>query len=156
MLMEPESPSNVFKFLRGIIEEQVPLNKLLGFRLESLNAEGACLKIEMTDLLIGNYIQGILHGGVISTFLDVTGTVTAWTAILKSMPNLNREEIAEAISRIGTIDLRVDFLRPGRGVHFKSVGAVMRAGKRVAVVRMELYNDKETLIAVGTGTYTVS
>ena len=65
------------------MEEQVPLKKHLGFRLESLNAEGACLKMEMADLLIGNYVQGILRGFVISSFFDVTGTVTAWTAVLK-------------------------------------------------------------------------
>ena len=153
--MELQSPFDVLKFLKEIVEEQVPLNKHLGIRLESLNAEGVCLKIGMTDLLIGNYIQGILHGGVISSFLDVTGTVTAWTAVLNTMPNPAKEEIAAAISRIGTIDLRVDYLRPGRGTYFKSTGSIMRAGKRVAVIRMELYNDAQALVAAGTGTYTV-
>jgi acyl-coenzyme A thioesterase PaaI-like protein len=31
----------------------------------------------------------------------------------------------------------------------------MRTGKKVAVTRMELHNDEDLLIAVGTGTYIV-
>ena len=33
--------------------------------------------------------------------------------------------------------------------------AIMRTGKKVAVTRMELHNDEDLLIAVGTGTYIV-
>jgi uncharacterized protein (TIGR00369 family) len=56
---------------------------------------------------------------------------------------------------VGTIDLRIDYLRPGRGRTFTATGRVMRAGKRVAVTRMELHNAEAVLIAVGTGTYMV-
>ena len=54
---------------------------------------------------------------------------------------------------MGTIDLRVDYLRPGRGTHFLAEARLLRAGNKVAVTRMELHNDKEELLAVGTGTY---
>jgi len=51
--------------------------------------------------------------------------------------------------------MRVDYLRPGKGNRFKSTGTVMRTGNRVAVTRMELSNEKNVLIAVGTGAYIV-
>jgi uncharacterized protein (TIGR00369 family) len=59
------------------------------------------------------------------------------------------------LTKIGTIDLRIDYLRPGKGNYFVATGAIMRAGRRVSVTRMELYNDQNVLIAVGTGTYIV-
>jgi uncharacterized protein (TIGR00369 family) len=53
----------------------------------------------------------------------------------------------------GTIDLRVDYLRPGWGRQFLASGTVLRAGRRVAVTRSELHNDEGVLVAVGTGAY---
>jgi acyl-coenzyme A thioesterase PaaI-like protein len=49
----------------------------------------------------------------------------------------------------------VDYLRPGKGTEFLATGVVMRAGRKVAVTRMEMHSDAGVLIAVGTGTYIV-
>jgi uncharacterized protein (TIGR00369 family) len=57
---------------------------------------------------------------------------------------------------MGTIDLLVDYLRPGLGKHFLATGYILRIGNRVAVTRMELHNEEERLIAVGTGAYQVA
>jgi len=51
--------------------------------------------------------------------------------------------------------LRVDYLRPGTGKNFTAKGWILRTGNKVSVTRMELHNDQQELIAVGTGTYTV-
>ena len=51
--------------------------------------------------------------------------------------------------------MRVDYLRPGRGNRFQSSGTVMRTGNKVAVTRMELRNEENVMIAVGTGAYIV-
>jgi uncharacterized protein (TIGR00369 family) len=56
---------------------------------------------------------------------------------------------------MGTIDLRVDYLRPGRGKHFIATARIVRRGKRIAVVHMELHNDEGELIATGGGAYAV-
>ena len=66
--------------------------------------------------------------------------------------SLTDEEIA-LFSRLGTIDMRVDFLRPGLGEEFVATGTVLRVGRKVAVTRMELHNDEDSLIAVATGAY---
>jgi uncharacterized protein (TIGR00369 family) len=57
---------------------------------------------------------------------------------------------------IGTIDLRVDYLRQGRGQYFIATGRVVRLGGRVAVVHMDLVNDTAKQIATGSGAYIVS
>ncbi len=51
--------------------------------------------------------------------------------------------------------MRIDYLRPGKGVHFFSNATVIRTGNKIAVIRMELKNQEDMLIAVGTGAYTV-
>ena len=66
-----------------------------------------------------------------------------------------RFPLKERFSRLGTIDLRVDYLRPGRGNEFVATAHIIRAGSKVTVARMELHNEEGTHIAFGTGTYLV-
>ncbi len=138
-----------------IFVDKIPFNKLLGMHVESLDFESAKVKIEMRDELIGNFIQRTLHGGVTSSVLDVIGGLTAFMTLLKKMEGASSEEKLERLAKFGTIDLRVDYLRPGRGKYFIAQGSVLRTGKKIAVTRMELHNDQKILIAVGTGTYAV-
>ena len=135
---------------------QIPFNKLLGLTIESVDLDRARVKLEMRDELIGNFFRGTLHGGVISSALDVTGGIVAFSSLAERLKGQSVEEKTERLSRMGTIDLRVDYLRPGAGKHFVVTGYVLRAGNRVAVTRMELHNDEELLIAVGTGAYVIS
>jgi acyl-coenzyme A thioesterase PaaI-like protein len=72
--------------------------------------------MNMKDDLIGNFLQGILHGGAISTALDVTGgamaLVAAWQRLKdRDVPSSERPK---TLSKLGTIDMRVDFLQPGK------------------------------------------
>ncbi len=87
--------------------------------------------------------------------LDVTGGLVALLGALKR-EHRSVAEIPELFGRLGTIDLRVDFMRPGAGRHFESSGYVLRAGSRVAVSRTELSTDEGRVVAVGTGAYIVA
>jgi uncharacterized protein (TIGR00369 family) len=104
---------------------------------------------------VGNFATGILHGGVISAVLDATGGMTATASMIQRLKERSPEAVARRIHKIGTIDMRVDYLRPGSGARFHSRGTVMRTGRNVAVTRMELRNQDRILIAVGTGAYYV-
>jgi uncharacterized protein (TIGR00369 family) len=97
----------------------------------------------------------MLHGGVISSVLDLTGGLIASVELLKHLEGLATEELTRRMTKIGTIDLRVDYLRPGKGQYFTATGSVLRKGSKVAVVRTELCNDQGVLVAAGTGTYLV-
>jgi len=137
------------------VYDNLPFNRLLGLKVEFLEIDKAGFNFTMKKELIGNRVHNILHGGVISAVLDTTGGMTATASAMERVPDLSKHEVAERIARIGTIDMRVDYLRPGKGVQFHSTGTVMRTGKKVAVTRMELKNEENLLIAVGTGTYIV-
>lgn len=138
-----------------VYEDRIPFNRVLGVRVESLTLEQAVLGFDMRDDLVGNYMLKILHGGVISAVLDATGGMLASISVLNQMNGASKEAMSKRLARIGTIDLRIDYLRPGRGNRFYARSNMMRTGRKVSVTRMELHNDEDLLIAVGTGTYIV-
>ncbi len=143
--------------LRAIFEDLVPFNKALGMMITSLDPAAPKLRIEMKPDMVGNFMRGILHGGVISAVLDVACGVGAMLSVIEK--HLEHDESVEEqvarFSRIGTIDLRVDYLRPGTGKWFEASAEVIRSGSRVAVVRSELRNDSNELVAAAVAAYTV-
>lgn len=138
------------------VVDKIPFNKVLGLTVESMNLEHPSVTLRMRPDLIGNFIRGSLHGGVISSTLDFMGGLVAFFGVLRTMQGQPVRAMAERFAKIGTIDLRIDYLRPGIGEHFVATGFVLRTGKKVAVTRMELHNDERQLIAVGTGAYVVA
>lgn len=135
-----------------IFREHVPFNRVLGLEIESHDPAAPKLRFDMRPELIGNVSRGILHGGVISAALDVTAGFAIMLALGKDPKPGEKLKFPE----IGTIDLRVDYLRPGRGKHFIASSRVVRLGNRIAVAHMELENDKGELIATGSAAYVVA
>jgi uncharacterized protein (TIGR00369 family) len=135
--------------LRHVFEEAVAFNRLVGMKVESTDPDAPKLRFDMRPELIGNPRRQILHGGVISAVLDVAGGFAIHLAINRS----RTEEDQDHLPTVGTIDLRVDFLRPGRGHYFIATGRVVRLGSRVAVTHMEMVNDSGELIATGGAAY---
>jgi len=152
------TPANMLEaltILKDIYERQMPFDRLLGIRVETLTETEVAVRIDMRQELIGNFVRNILHGGVISSVLDLTGGLIASVELIKHLDGSSLEDIGKRLTRIGTIDLRVDYLRAGQGEYFTATGNVLRRGNKVAVVRTELTNNEELLIAAGTGTYLV-
>lgn len=143
--------------LTEIFEQRISFNKVLGLRIGSLNPRAPELHFDMRPEMVGNFARGMLHGGVISTVLDVAGGLATMLSILERHASHGESvEIQLArFARVGTIDLRVDYLRPGIGTSFRSVSEVMRFGSRVAVIRSDLFNQIDELIASAVAAYTV-
>lgn len=132
---------------------QIPFNQHIGLEVHKFDADVAIFKINMRKELVGNWLQGILHGGVIASALDVAGGTAALVGAYKQRLDLPQEERAKSLAKLGTIDMRVDYLRPGKGKEFFASASILRIGSKVAVMRMEFKNEEDELIAVGTGTY---
>ena len=154
-LFESVDRGQFFAAVSKTFEERIPFNRILGFDIKLQKDGTAKLSFQMRDDLVGNFLRGILHGGVISSSLDVVGGLVAFVALLDQNLVQSFDERSERFSKMGTVDLRVDFLRPGLGGFFVATGSILRAGRRIAVARMELHNDSGTLIAAGTGTYSM-
>ncbi len=154
-MQKPEKVENPLLDMLRKAHENVPFNRFLGLKVEYLRTNEAGVYFTLKDEFIGNPVQGILHGGVISAVLDAVGGMTVTASALEKIQDLSFDEINARLAKMGTIDLRVDFLRPGKGKEFRAAGIIMRTGSKVAVTRMELRNQDDVSIAVGTGAYIV-
>lgn len=133
--------------------QQIPFNNHIGLEVHSFENDEAVFKLKMRDELVGNWLHGILHGGVIASALDVAGGTAALVGAYRRQEDLPKDERVKNLSKLGTIDMRVDYLRPGKGKAFYASASILRIGSKVAVTRMEFKNEQDELIAVGTGTY---
>jgi uncharacterized protein (TIGR00369 family) len=134
---------------------QMPFNRLLGLQVSRFAEDQVEVHFPWAEQLVGNPIQQILHGGVIATVLDVAGDMMAVASALGRFNNIEQSELVQRFGKMSTIDIRTDYLRPGRGKQFIATARVIRAGNKVAVCKMELHNEQGVHIALGTGTYLV-
>jgi len=137
--------------------DRMPFNKILGVEIHHLDYQTgeAVTRIKMKDDLIGNFSKKILHGGVSSSLLDLTGGLSALISCAKIHEGKTPAEIHEKLTKCATIDMRVDFLNPGRGDWFVCKSRVIRAGSRVVVAKVDFLNDSEIRIVTGTATYMI-
>jgi uncharacterized protein (TIGR00369 family) len=54
---------------------------------------------------------------------------------------------------VPTINIRIDYLKPAVGDALVGVARVRRHGRSVAVVDIDVLNEKNSLVAMGRGTY---
>ena len=138
--------------------ELIPFNKVLGIDIDDLDYETsqAVTSFNMTKDLIGNSIAGILHGGVTASVIDLTGGLSALISCIKLNEDKPIDVIKKKVTSSATIDMRVDYLRPGKGKSFKCKSRIIRAGSRIVVAKIDLYNEIKTRIATGTATYLIA
>jgi uncharacterized protein (TIGR00369 family) len=142
--------------LRELYERTIRFNQLLGVHVESLVPGDVRSAFAMKPELVGHHLYGRLHGGAISTVLDSQGSLALMVAIAERHPSDDADAVMHRFARFGTIDLRVDFLRPGLGRRFVATAEVTRLGGRVGSTQMRLINDEGTLIATAAAAYVVS
>lgn len=137
--------------------EMLPFNKVLGIDIDLLDYETgeAVTSFNMTKNLVGNPTVGILHGGVTASVIDLTGGLCALISCAKFHEGESLDVIGKKLASSATIDMRVDYLRPGKGKSFQCKSRIIRAGSRIVVAKIDLYNEKEIRIATGTATYLI-
>ena len=118
----------------------IPFNRALGMELERYEKEFAQLAFKNQPMMVGNWAQSILHGGVIASALDVAAGLVCVGSTLTRHETISEDELRQRLSRMGTIDLRVHDEIDLR---------------RVAVARVELHNEEQLYIASATATYMV-
>ncbi|MYE01547.1 MAG: PaaI family thioesterase [Alphaproteobacteria bacterium] len=117
-----------------------PFNAGMGITVTHADAEAEeiAMRLEMRPEFERAHGTGQYHGGVISAFIDTVG------------------DYALVVNRGGgvpTINYRTDFLRPASNTALTGKAKVRRAGRTVAVVDIDVYDEQGRLVAVGRGTY---
>ncbi len=151
----PVNTKEIRELIAQFFNTQMPFHNFIGLDVISYEQDSIELQIKMKPELVGNIVHGILHGGVTATMLDVAGGMMVFAQVLENMELVTHDTVMARLQNLGTIDLRIDYLRPGRGNVFTATATVIRAGNKVAVARMELHNENGDHIAFGTGTYMV-
>jgi uncharacterized protein (TIGR00369 family) len=132
--------------LRHFMEEIIPFNRYLGVRVTDLKKTGfARLEVPFRDELVGDPWRPALHGGVLSALADAAGGAAVWI------------NVQDERTRISTIDLRIDYLRPAKLETLVAEATVVRLGNRVGVADVRLFHPSapEETIATGKGVYSV-
>lgn len=131
----------------------IPFNQMLGLTLDEINESHVTMSFRMKPELIGNYLHGILHGGVISSVLDMAGGMVTMASAIHKKTDLATDELVKMISKTSTIDLQVSYLSPGRGEQFIAKAKSIKTGNKISFTRMKLFNQDQQLIATANGTY---
>jgi uncharacterized protein (TIGR00369 family) len=142
--------------MRELWEQRISFNQLLGLKVQSLDPADVRVRLDMRPELVGHYAYGRLHGGVISASLDALGGMALMVALGEKHSNESADQVMHRFGRMGTIDLRVDFLRQGIGNHFIGQAEVTRLGGRIGSTQMRMLNDQGTLIATASASFVVS
>jgi uncharacterized protein (TIGR00369 family) len=142
--------------LKDIFEDKIAFNRVLGLEITQIAPERVTARIAMKPELIGHYGHQRIHGGVISAGLDAMGGLAVMAAIgARHMDEAPLQRL-QRFAKLGTIDLRVDYLRPGIGEAFELRAEVLRLGSRVASTRMEFLGADSTLLSAAAAAYIVS
>jgi len=147
--------TTMLKEISRVFVENVPFTKEMQIKVVSLTKEEVTLTLPMSPLLVGNFVSNRLHGGVAATVLDSAGGLLCMANVYYEAQERNLNAQLEDLGKVGTIDLRIDYLNSGRGELFTATGQILRAGNRIITVQLALHNEKGIFIAAGTGTYAV-
>jgi len=142
--------------LKSIFEEKIVFNQLLGLKITSVMPDRVTGRLDMRPELIGHYTHNRVHGGVISAGLDAMGGLAVMAAIGARHMDESPQQRLQRFGKLGTIDLRVDYLRPGVGDYFELRAEVLRLGSRVASTRMEFLGSDGMLFSTAAAAYIVS
>lgn len=82
-----------------------------------------------------------IHGGVTAALIDIAGDYAIACVADKTVP---------------TINLSVDYLRMAEDSDLIARARVIKAGRSIGVVDVEVSDDRDRLIAVGRGTYSTA
>jgi len=152
----PDEQGRLDAAMIDLFERRITFNTVLGLTILSVRPGDVRGRVVMRPELVGHYAYGRLHGGVISATLDAMGGLAVMVGIAERHLAETTEQVMHRFMRLGTIDLRIDYLRPGIGQHFVAHADVTRLGGRLGSTQMRLVNDEGTLIATGAGAYIVA
>ncbi len=131
--------------LKRAMEQYIPFNRFLGLRVEEIREGFVRLVVPFRDELVGDPLRPALHGGVLSALADTAGGAAVWT------------KVTDDRGRVSTIDLRIDYLLPAKLEPVIAEAVVVRAGNRVGVADVRLFQPSapEKTIATGKGVYNI-
>jgi uncharacterized protein (TIGR00369 family) len=116
----------------------VPFARLLDIEMGEMERGKATLHLGVRDELRQN--NGLMHGGVIASLID---TAAAFAILTVLEPNKTTT----------TVDLTIHYLRPLIKGRATAEARVVRAGRRIIVVAIDVLDEAEHIAATALTTY---
>jgi uncharacterized protein (TIGR00369 family) len=120
--------------------ENSPYHHLLG--LEAVGTDAAIGSVTLCLPMRPEFRRAaddcFVHGGIIAALIDITGHAAVAVRIEHMAP---------------TIDLRIDYLRPAGGSRLTATATLLRCGRSVARVDIEVSDSDGCIVAVGRGSF---
>jgi uncharacterized protein (TIGR00369 family) len=110
------------------VVRDLPYAKFLGVEV-IFNGDEMTAVLAFADHLIGNPVLPAIHGGVLGAFMEITAI--AQLSVLQPSLRLPR-----------TIDISMEYLRSGRPRTTYARAQVRKAGRRVANVHVEAWQEQ--------------
>ena len=117
---------------------RVPYAQLLGINFEDARRGAATLSMSARPEL--ERFGGIMHGGALASLAD---TASAFAILSKLEPG----------EQTVTVDLTLHYLRPATEGKLTAHARVLRAGRRLATVSVEIFNESGALVVTALTTY---
>lgn len=86
------------KLVGEIFVYHMPFNRALGLELERYEKAFAQLSFNNQPMMVGNWAQSILHGGVIASALDVAAGLVCVGSTLTRHDTINEEELRQRLA----------------------------------------------------------
>lgn len=116
----------------------VPYAKFLGLELGDVANGQVSVHLRVRDELLQN--QGVVHGGAVASLID---TASAFAV-------LSQIDVKE---RVTTTDLTIHYLRPVTTGRMTATARIVRGGRRLFVLSVEVTNEADALLATAVTTY---
>lgn len=133
-------PTDMF---RQVIEEMMPFHKFLGVKLLDASDGYAKMLFPFKPDYVGDPRSQRLHGGYVATAIDSIGGAAAMT------------QLQSEKDKMATVDMRIDYLNPGKPEDLIAEGRIVRNGNRIISTEMKVYHpsDENKILAIGHGIY---
>lgn len=119
---------------------RVFLSGFLGLQGTFLDENTYSFDIPITPFMHNS--GGAVHGGILATLIDST----MGSLINRSLPY---DQYAV------TTELKVNYLRPGKGERLRSEARFLHRGRTLAVMECSVYNERNKRLAHGTGSFII-
>jgi len=128
--------------IQNIIDSGIPQCADLGVRVHDMTEDKVVMGLPYDAHHAGNPVNGVLHGGIITTLIDSASGMCIYAKLKKYIP-------------IATLDLRIDYLKPATpGEKLYAEAYCYRLTKRIGFVRSVAYHaDPEDPIASSVSTF---
>lgn len=128
-----------FEFVNQNIA-QTPFHQWLLPRLVAVDDEAGSVTIHLTLRPEFRRLPGRpeIHGGVVAALIDITGHAAIAAKLRHS---------------VATIDMRVDYLRMAGGTELRAVGKLVKVGRTIGIVDIQMEDDQKKMVAIGRASY---